>query len=280
MPATRVLTITAVAAAALVVLSSCSASSAPTATSAPPATSAPRVAATQPAAASMATSAAATPATATAAPTSAAQAPATTQAGAASPTPAGSSSGAARFTGIPWAVGQSASYTMTSGSTTSFTYALVGKEGSDWWMETKVQQTGQPYAIAKMLMAGPSTGTTQVKRMIIQQQGQPAYELPAQYMQQGQQPITPTEAKINQAILGSEAKTVRAGTFANATHAKYTEGNTTTDGYFHSTVPITGMVYVTVTSSNQPPTTLELLSFKMSGATTEITGPAGSFPGS
>ena len=129
-------------------------------------------------------------------------------------------------------------------------------------------------------MTDPATGTSQVKRLIMQQQGQSASELPPQYIKQGQQTMTTNEAKVNQSIVGTETKTVKAGTFTNATHAKYVDGTTTTDGYFHSTVPIVGMLQVTATSSTQPPTTMELVSFRMSGATTEITGTIGTFPGS
>ncbi len=190
----------------------------------------------------------------------------------------------ARLSIMPWAVGQQAKYEgASSQGTATYTYSLVDREGADWWYELKIEATGQPTTIVKMLVSDFSQGgPMSVKRMIMQQQGQPAYEMPASMMAQMQRQVVSSDtSRVNNSIVGTETKIVKAGTFTNAVHARYVDSstNTTTDGYFHATVPITGMVHVVSTTQGQPPVTMELLSTRTSGATTEITGPVQRFPG-
>lgn len=203
----------------------------------------------------------------------------------ATPSPAATSTGgsaAARLAVKPWAVGQRAAYESTSSEGTAFfTYSLVDREGADWWLEVKIASSGQPPSVMKMLVSDFSQGGPMtVKRMIVQQQGQPAMEMPAFLVGQMQDSmVTGDSSRVNENIVGTETRTVKAGTFANAVHARYVDGDTATDGYFHPTAPITGMVYVVSTTQGQPPMTMELTAYQESGATSEITGPVQPFPG-
>ena len=173
---------------------------------------------------------------------------------------------------MAWAVGQQAVYEGTGPTgTMTMSFSIVGKEGDDWWYEMKTVASGQT-TIMKMLMPAPTMGGS--PKRIIMQSAMGVFEIPASSMQAGQQAqaqIT-SDAQVNGGIVGRETKTVKGGTFANAVHSRYTAQTATTDGYFHSSVPVTGMVSTATTITGQGTISMEMVSFKTSGAVSEITG--------
>jgi hypothetical protein len=150
-------------------------------------------------------------------------------------------------------VGSGAEYQMTTkGKDMDIAWAIVGKEdvsGSPGiWMETRIQSAdmgGQ--MIMKMLMVteGPDPG---MKRMIMQQPGQPPTEMSGMLMgmMKGAQPKTtaPGEKPDFGQLVGTETIIVPAGTFV-CEHYRKQEKSGTVDYWISNQITPYGMAKMT-----------------------------------
>jgi hypothetical protein len=140
-------------------------------------------------------------------------------------------------------VGAGAQYQITEkGQTTSWVYAVVGKEnvsGSEgYWVEMRGESGEAAGTIMKILTVSQD-GKGQAKRVIVQSPGQPPMELPAMMMAMGQRGAT-QEAALGEKI-GSESVTVPAGTFT-CDHYRSKKGEEVTDHWITAQVPPYGLV--------------------------------------
>jgi hypothetical protein len=180
------------------------------------------------------------------------------------------------YKGMTWAVGQWVEYQMKSDTQDmQMKYSITGSQIIDgktyYWFETSMD-TKQGRMIMKMLMA---PGDPEPKQFIQKMGDRPAMDMTAM-MQSGRsqrynnKPPIHRDEDINKGIIGVESVTVPAGTFL-ATHAKIVNNDNqeTNEVWVSSKVPIIGAVKSTATGKYN--SSLTLLKYGTSGATTEIT---------
>ena len=154
------------------------------------------------------------------------------------------------------------------------TYKVLGQEGDASWVEVVTEQyTGR--TVLKMLVAfGDRTDVNKVEiRHVVLKQGDRApldYQQPLLGMVQGTFKGVAKGLVIRWEGLPQETKVVPAGTFTDAfkTDAEVSVYGFTSRGrtWSHSAVPIQGLVY----AENDDGSTMDLLDFGMTGATSEM----------
>ncbi|MFB3923185.1 MAG: hypothetical protein ACE145_15805 [Terriglobia bacterium] len=150
-------------------------------------------------------------------------------------------------------VGAGAQYQVTQKSKKmSWAVAIVGKEsveGKDgYWLEMRMDDKESGGMIMKSL-AVPRDGGTDIKRVIMQQPGQPPMEMPMGMMgmmARGQKAAT-TEEALGEKI-GTETVTVPAGTFT-CDHYRSKHGNEPADIWVAAKVSPYGLIKMTSASS-------------------------------
>jgi hypothetical protein len=142
-------------------------------------------------------------------------------------------------------VGSGAVYQVSSpkGEPIQLEYAVVGKEGTRYWIESKVAETR-----SKVLL-DPSTGS--VERMYMQTPGNPAVDMTqlAKFSQalvstKGQ--LADTTIEQTGAVIGKESISTPAGTFMT-THYRSAQRNTSADVWIAQDVRPYGLVKMTTT---------------------------------
>jgi len=148
-------------------------------------------------------------------------------------------------------VGSGAQYQMTTQNrTSSFSYAIVGKEdaegGIGYWMEIRSQSAEMNGEMVMKQLLVVSGDKPQIKRMIMQMAGRPPMEMPVGMMQGmahrgggGSGDTSPGER------VGSETITVPAGTFDCEHYRKQEPSGTTVDVWVSSKVSPYGTVKMT-----------------------------------
>ncbi len=154
------------------------------------------------------------------------------------------------------------------------TYKIVGQEGDAFWVETVNERyTGR--SVVKMLVAfGDRSDPSQlsIRRVITKQRDHAPQELPPSMMGL----VRGTYAGVVDGLvirwegLPQETKHATAGTFSGAFKAKtlvhlygYSSRATT---WSHPAVPVQGLVH----ADNDDGTTMDLIDFGMTGATSEL----------
>ncbi len=181
---------------------------------------------------------------------------------------------ASLYKGMSWAVGQWAQYQMKNDrQDIQVKFSITGSQIIDgktyYWFEQSMD-TPQGHMIMKMLL---SPGDSEPKQMIQKMGNRPAMDMTSM-MQSGRgqrnKPPFHRDEDINKGTIGVESVTVPAGTFL-ATHAKINvqDSKETHEVWVSSKVPIIGAVKSM--SSGAFNSTLTLLKYGTSGATTEIT---------
>jgi hypothetical protein len=170
-------------------------------------------------------------------------------------------------------VGAGAQYAITTkkGEKYLWSYAIVGKETVQgveaYWTEMRMESGGPKRTIMKTLMvtSGPKP---EVKRMIMQMEGQPPMEMPMEGMMGGMmsqaRESTPVDTSLGEKV-GTEMVTVPAGTFL-CDHYRKKDPNGMADLWMSSKVTPYGAVKVVT-----PLETLELTKL-LTNETSQIKG--------
>jgi hypothetical protein len=170
-------------------------------------------------------------------------------------------------------VGSGAQYAITTkkGEKYLWSYAVVGQEmvqgAEGYWVEMRLESGGPQQMIMKVLTitGGPKP---QVKRMIMQMEGQPPMEMPFGGMMGGMarqgRESTPVDTSLGEKV-GAEMVTVPAGTFL-CDHYRKKDPNGTADYWMSSKVTPYGCVKVAA-----PLETMELTKL-LTNETSQIKG--------
>jgi hypothetical protein len=179
-------------------------------------------------------------------------------------------------TPMPLAVGQWTKLKLVdkNGRPSFTTYKVVGQDGDATWVEVVTEQyTGR--TVLKMLVAfGDRTDVNKVaiRRVILKQRDRAPieYEQPVLGMVQGTYKSVARALVLRWDGLGQETKRAPAGTFTGAFTA---EAEVSLFGYSsraktwsHTAVPVQGLVH----SDNDDGSTIDLVEFGLTGATSEL----------
>jgi hypothetical protein len=180
------------------------------------------------------------------------------------------------FVPMPLAVGQWTQHKMVNDGQPSFmTYKVVGQEGDAFWVET-VNESYSGKSIQKMLIAfGSRTDPTQVEIRAVKMKDHKGNvtEQPREMMPllQSLYKKVATSLVISWQGMPQEEAVSPAGRFAGCyrgrTEATFGPWTMTTDGWSHTSVPISGLVK---SQGVDKPFTMELVAFGLTGAQSEL----------
>lgn len=139
-------------------------------------------------------------------------------------------------------------------------FAVVGKEGNDYWFENVMESGREGKTITKMLVSGDPNDSKNVKRMIVKTGKRPPIEMPLQMMGRAK-----GRASAGKAIdKGQEMIKVPAGTFTTH-HFQHQAPEGVVDVWVHKDISPYGLV-----KSQSKDSEMVLLGYG-TGARTEIT---------
>lgn len=139
-------------------------------------------------------------------------------------------------------------------------FAVVGKEGNDYWFENVMESVAEGKTITKMLVSGDPDDSKNVKRMIVKAGKRPPIEMPLQMMTRAKGQVSPGRI-IDK---GQEVIRVPAGTFTTH-HFQHQAPEGTVDTWIHRDVSPYGLI-----KSQSKDFEMVLLRYG-TGARTEIT---------